>query len=71
MMKKEGRFCGEAYVVLATPLFVDIALTKNKSYMGRRYIEIFRAKKLVDAVCTISALSKRCFRITIVLCSRR
>lgn len=46
MMKKEGRFCGEAYVVLATPLFVDIALTKNKSYMGRRYIEIFRAKKL-------------------------
>jgi len=46
MMKKEGRFNGEAYVVLATPLFVDIALTKNKSYMGRRYIEIFRAKKL-------------------------
>ena len=47
MVKKEGRFCGEAYVVLASPLFVDLALTKNKSYMGRRYIEIFRAKKIV------------------------
>lgn len=50
MVKKDGRFCGEAYVVLASPLFVDIALTKNKSYMGRRYIEIFRAKKLVHVL---------------------
>ncbi|GMH32181.1 hypothetical protein BSKO_00015 [Bryopsis sp. KO-2023] len=46
MVKREGRFSGEAYVVLASPMAVDMALTKNKSYMGRRYIEIFKAKKL-------------------------
>eukprot|EP00803_Ostreobium_quekettii_P005571 evm.model.scf_1217.5 EVM.evm.TU.scf_1217.5 scf_1217:13992-15942(+) len=46
MVKRDGRFSGEAYVVLGTPVAVEMALTKNKSYMGRRYIEIFRAKKL-------------------------
>lgn len=46
MVKREGRFTGEAYVILGSPLLVDVALMKNKSYMGRRYIEIFRAKKL-------------------------
>eukprot|EP00210_Caulerpa_lentillifera_P006992 g6687.t1 len=46
MVKREGRFIGEAYVILGSPLLVDVALMKNKSYMGRRYIEIFRAKKL-------------------------
>lgn len=47
MVKRDGRFSGEAYVVLGSPMSVDMALTKNKSYMGRRYIEIFKAKKLV------------------------
>eukprot|EP00210_Caulerpa_lentillifera_P001594 g1532.t1 len=46
MVKKDGRFIGEAYVILGSPLLVDVALMKHKSYMGRRYIEIFRAKKL-------------------------
>lgn len=48
MVKRDGRFSGEAYVVLGSPMQVDMVLMKNKSYMGRRYIEIFRAKKLVN-----------------------
>lgn len=50
MVKRDGRFSGEAYVVLGSPMAVDMALTKNKSYMGRRYIEIFKAKKLVSCM---------------------
>lgn len=46
MMKRDGRFTGEAFVVFGSPLHVEMALTKNKGYMGRRYIEVFRAKKL-------------------------
>lgn len=52
MVKRDGRFSGEAYVVLGSPMAVDMALTKNKSYMGRRYIEIFKAKKLVRYTTT-------------------
>jgi hypothetical protein len=33
--------------VLASAALVGAALEKNKSYMGRRYVEVFRAKKLV------------------------
>lgn len=46
-MKRDGRFTGEAFVVFGSPLQVEMALSKNKGYMGRRYIEVFRAKKLV------------------------
>ncbi|GBF91297.1 heterogeneous nuclear ribonucleoprotein H3 [Raphidocelis subcapitata] len=46
LVKREGRFSGEAYVVLSGPAQVQAAVEKNKSYMGRRYVEVFRAKKL-------------------------
>jgi len=47
LVKREGRFSGEAFVVLGSPLQIQMAVDKNKSYMGRRYVEVFRAKKLV------------------------
>ncbi|KAJ7550609.1 hypothetical protein O6H91_07G109200 [Diphasiastrum complanatum] len=43
---KQGRFSGEAYVVFGAPMQVDLALQKNRQNMGRRYVEIFRSKKL-------------------------
>jgi len=48
LVKREGRFSGEAFVVLGSPLQIQMAVDKNKSYMGRRYVEVFRAKKLVS-----------------------
>jgi heterogeneous nuclear ribonucleoprotein F/H len=47
LVKRDGRLTGEAFVVLSGPMHVEHALSKNRSYMGRRYIEIFRAKKQV------------------------
>ena len=47
LAKRDGRFSGEAFVVLGSPLQIQMAVDKNKSYMGRRYVEVFRAKKLV------------------------
>jgi hypothetical protein len=35
----DGRASGEAYVELSSPDDVKLALTKNKSHMGRRYID--------------------------------
>lgn len=46
LAKRDGRFSGEAFVVLGSPLQIQMAVDKNKSYMGRRYVEVFRAKKL-------------------------
>ena len=47
MVKRDGRFSGEAFAVLASVAEVQAALDKNKSYLGRRYVEVFRATKLV------------------------
>ena len=46
-VKRDGRFSGEAFVVVGSTSQVQAAVDKNKSYMGRRYVEVFRAKKLV------------------------
>lgn len=46
LIKRDGRFSGEAFVLLGSPMHVEMAMAKNKTYMGRRYIEVFRAKKL-------------------------
>eukprot|EP00878_Enallax_costatus_P002872 GHUV01003065.1.p1 GENE.GHUV01003065.1~~GHUV01003065.1.p1 ORF type:complete len:276 (+),score=52.20 GHUV01003065.1:152-979(+) len=46
LVRRDGRFSGEAFVVLGSPLQIQMAVDKNKSYMGRRYVEVFRAKKL-------------------------
>jgi hypothetical protein len=45
--KRDGRLTGEAFVVLSNPMHVDVALSKNRTYLGRRYVEIYRAKKQV------------------------
>lgn len=42
---RHGRPSGEAYAVLAHPAEMDIALRKNKAYMGTRYVEVYEAKK--------------------------
>ena len=52
MVKRGGRFSGEAFVVLQASHQIDFALQKNKTYMGKRYVEVFRVKKLVRS-CTI------------------
>ena len=48
MVKRGGRFSGEAFAVLPASSQMDFALAKNKTYMGKRYVEVFRAKKLVS-----------------------
>lgn len=45
LVRKQGRFSGEAYVVFGAPMQVDFALQRNRQNMGRRYIEVFRCKK--------------------------
>eukprot|EP01025_Chloroclados_australasicus_P032625 TRINITY_DN3305_c0_g1_i2.p1 TRINITY_DN3305_c0_g1~~TRINITY_DN3305_c0_g1_i2.p1 ORF type:complete len:299 (+),score=28.25 TRINITY_DN3305_c0_g1_i2:108-899(+) len=47
MVRRGGRFSGEAFVLLdGSHLVETIIQCKNEQYMGRRYIEVFRAKKL-------------------------
>lgn len=43
---RSGRPTGEAFAVLRTLPDMDMALRKNKAYMGTRYIEVFEARKL-------------------------
>lgn len=45
---KDGRFSGEAVVLLTTPAQVEHAKGKNKGYLGHRYIEVFAATKQVS-----------------------
>lgn len=45
IVRREGRTTGEAYVLFGSPMQMDFALQKNRQSMGRRYIEVFRAKK--------------------------
>lgn len=40
---------GEAYVVLSHPADLEVAMRKNKAYMGSRYIEVFEARKMVGS----------------------
>jgi hypothetical protein len=47
MVRRDGRLSGEAFIVLSSPMHVELALSKNRTYLGRRYIEVYRAKKLV------------------------
>eukprot|EP01024_Parvocaulis_polyphysoides_P076086 TRINITY_DN9865_c0_g1_i2.p1 TRINITY_DN9865_c0_g1~~TRINITY_DN9865_c0_g1_i2.p1 ORF type:complete len:284 (-),score=33.27 TRINITY_DN9865_c0_g1_i2:586-1344(-) len=46
MVRRGGRFSGEAFVVLDGADLVEAALCKNEQYMGRRYVEVFRAQKM-------------------------
>jgi hypothetical protein len=48
MVRRDGRLSGEAYLVLSSPMHVEVGLSKNRTYLGRRYIEVYRAKKAVS-----------------------
>jgi hypothetical protein len=48
---RNSRPTGEAFVVLRSLADMDMALRKNKAYMGTRYIEVFEARKLVRLPC--------------------
>lgn len=45
LVNKNGRFSGEAYVVLASPMQAEFALQRDRQNMGRRYVEVFKCKK--------------------------
>jgi heterogeneous nuclear ribonucleoprotein F/H len=45
LVSKNGKFSGEAFVVFAGPMQVEIALQRDRHNMGRRYVEVFRCSK--------------------------
>ncbi|KAM5546972.1 hypothetical protein ABKV19_001477 [Rosa sericea] len=45
LVNKGGRFSGEAFVVFAGPLQVELALQRDRQNMGRRYVEVFTCKR--------------------------
>ncbi|CAO2831276.1 unnamed protein product [Amaranthus hypochondriacus] len=45
LVNKGGRFSGEAFVVLASPVQAGLALNRDRQNIGRRYVEVFRCKK--------------------------
>jgi len=47
LVKRQGRFSGEAFVVLPGMMQVEYALNKHKAYMGKRYVEVQPASKEV------------------------
>ena len=47
LVRRVGRLSGEAFVVVPGMLQMDYALSKHKAYMGKRYVEVLAAKKLV------------------------
>ncbi|XP_009397915.2 uncharacterized protein LOC103982652 isoform X1 [Musa acuminata AAA Group] len=46
LVNKNGRFSGEAFVVFPSPMQAEFALQRDRQNMGRRYVEVFRCKKL-------------------------
>ncbi|EFJ41175.1 hypothetical protein VOLCADRAFT_84201 [Volvox carteri f. nagariensis] len=45
MVKRDGRFSGEALVVLGSLQLVEAALSKHRQFIGQRFIEIFPSSK--------------------------
>ena len=50
VVRRDNRTTGEAYVLFGNASQLDFALQKNRAPMGRRYIEVFRAKKQVSSL---------------------
>jgi heterogeneous nuclear ribonucleoprotein F/H len=46
IVQRHGKSTGEAFAVLAHPAELDMALRKNKAYLGTRYIEVFETRKI-------------------------
>ncbi|CAM8949704.1 hypothetical protein QQ045_018112 [Rhodiola kirilowii] len=45
LVKKGGKFSGEAFVLFSDLVQVDLALKRDKQNMGRRYVEVFKCKR--------------------------
>ncbi|KAK4789139.1 hypothetical protein SAY86_020458 [Trapa natans] len=45
LVNKNGRFSGEAFVIFAGDMHVELALQRDRLNIGRRYIEVFRCNK--------------------------
>ncbi|PNH05294.1 Heterogeneous nuclear ribonucleoprotein F [Tetrabaena socialis] len=45
MVKRDGRFSGEAFVVLGSLQLVEAAMQKHRQFIGQRFIEIFPSQK--------------------------
>ena len=55
-VKRQGRFSGEAFVVLPGMMQVEFALGKHKAYMGKRYVEVQSADKEVWQIAILKLL---------------
>ena len=51
IVRRGQRSTGEAYILLRMPIQVELVLRKDKTYIGKRYVEVNLAKKLVRASC--------------------
>ena len=47
IVRRGQRTTGEAYILLRMPIQVEMVLRKDKTYLGKRYVEVNLAKKLV------------------------
>ncbi len=52
IVRRGQRSTGEAFVLLRMPIQVELVLRKNKTYIGKRYVEVTLAKKLVRSCLT-------------------
>lgn len=52
IVRRGHRSTGEAFVLLRMPIQVELVLRKNKTYIGKRYVEVTLAKKLVRSCLT-------------------
>ena len=50
LVRRQGRFSGEAFVVLPGMMQVDFALNKHKAYMGKRYVEVQQSCREVGSL---------------------
>lgn len=49
IVRRGQRNTGEAFILLRMPIQVEMVLRKDKTYIGKRYVEVNLAKKLVRA----------------------
>ena len=59
LVKRQGRFSGEAFVVLPGMVQVEFALNKHKAYMGKRYVEVQQASKEVSTSLLMLTVAHR------------
>lgn len=57
LVKRQGRFSGEAFVVLPGMMQVEFALNKHKAYMGKRYVEVQQSCREVCSACLLLLLN--------------